>query len=900
MSAIGGPKLRGIGRPGDSDIVLCMDAHDAGSYPGEPTTNLYGIVGQSAQNNGNHTGTMVTGQPVNFPVPLAPPLYSYYKIVATGAWSSESNRCLQWAGTANFAVSTSYRMSFWARTDGPGSTFMYSFYGGGGGRNYGTLTGEWQFFSCQSTTQATYLPLEIVSTESGGQTYYVAAIQVEDKTYATPYTQYEARPASTNLMIDGKFTPSGGTITTSGGWTTHVFTSSGTFTPGCNSEAEILVVAGGGGGGTHSGGGGGAGGLLYYGSETPKTPNGGLVRVGSGTAYTITVGNGGAGGVADYPIASSRPGVSGANSSMAGGAISLTAIGGGGGSGSGGGEAALVGGSGGGGGRTVDGAAGTSGQGYAGSDGVGNTSPYYSGAGGGGAGGTGTPGDNTDGGNGGVGLQYSISGSAVYYAGGGGGNIQGGGGVGGTGGNGGGGDGSQINLYGFNATDNTGGGGGASAYVASPSSGRYGNGGSGIVIIRYRTFQDSSPSKHTITVSGDVTPSNAQSKFPGGSIYFDGAGDDYLSVPDSDDWNVGSGDFTVDMWINGSDYANVSYPALYSQFYSDSDFICLYFAGASRILLWGRTGGSGYSTLDHSGTTWTAGVWYHVALVRNGTTTLLFRDGVLLDSVTESWTVGDYAARLYVGWWGYAGNYGFEGYIDQFRFTKGTALWTAAFTPPTRRNLNGPVVDLSGHDNAGNFATTAMTDVTTYRDGQVIEPVASALWDFDGTDDIIHSYDINEATGTLAIWMKSTFSGTYSYPFGKQKGTETLAMAMHSTNSPAYSGDFWVRQTDGTSGSVQTNASLADGVWHQVVCMWGSGGLKIYVDGELNDTHAFAGHGNTTSGDADLGIGCLLNASDVPNYLTPMQAASVNTWSIQLTAQQVKQNFNSQRSRFKV
>jgi hypothetical protein len=82
--------------------------------------------------------------------------------------------------------------------------------------------------------------------------------------------------------------------------------------------------------------------------------------------------------------------------------------------------------------------------------------------------------------------------------------------------------------------------------------------------------------------------------------------------------------------------------------------------------------------------------------------------------------------------------------------------------------------------------------------------------------------------------------------------------------------------------------------------MWGSGGLKIYVDGELNDTHAFAGHGNTTSGDADLGIGCILNASDVPNYLTPMQAASVNTWSIQLTAQQVKQNFNSQRSRFKV
>ena len=40
MSTAGGPKLYGIGRGGDSDIVLCMDAHDAGSYPGEPTTNV--------------------------------------------------------------------------------------------------------------------------------------------------------------------------------------------------------------------------------------------------------------------------------------------------------------------------------------------------------------------------------------------------------------------------------------------------------------------------------------------------------------------------------------------------------------------------------------------------------------------------------------------------------------------------------------------------------------------------------------------------------------------------------------------------------------------------------------------------------------------------------------------
>ena len=50
--------------------------------------------------------------------------------------------------------------------------------------------------------------------------------------------------------------------------------------------------------------------------------------------------------------------------------------------------------------------------------------------------------------------------------------------------------------------------------------------------------------------------------------------------------------------------------------------------------------------------------------------------------------------------------YPLHGYIDEVRVTKGTALWTSAFTPPTRRNLSAPVVDRSGNDNGGNFATT--------------------------------------------------------------------------------------------------------------------------------------------------------------------------------------------------
>ena len=40
MGASAGPNLVGIGRGGASNLVVDMDAHDAKSYPGEPTTNL--------------------------------------------------------------------------------------------------------------------------------------------------------------------------------------------------------------------------------------------------------------------------------------------------------------------------------------------------------------------------------------------------------------------------------------------------------------------------------------------------------------------------------------------------------------------------------------------------------------------------------------------------------------------------------------------------------------------------------------------------------------------------------------------------------------------------------------------------------------------------------------------
>lgn len=281
----------------------------------------------------------------------------------------------------------------------------------------------------------------------------------------------------------GAFAATGGTVTTSGGYTIHTFTSSGNFQVLSGSKTvEYLIVAGGGGGGSDLAGGGGAGGLLS--GTTSVTP----------TNYTITVGSG---GIAALSVRGNSRGGSGVNSS----AFSLTSIGGGGGAGYwngvSGANIGSNGGSGGGGGAADAfpggvGGTGTAGQGFDGGR-AGGAGGYPGGGGGGASVAGGNSGESSVGGTGGNGVSNSISGSSVFYAGGGGGAnysstsgfSSGGAGGSGGGGNGGYNVGTDAAPRGIPGTPNTGGGGGGSSWNGSIPVGGYGQGGSGIVIVRY-------------------------------------------------------------------------------------------------------------------------------------------------------------------------------------------------------------------------------------------------------------------------------------------------------------------------------------------------------------------------------------------------------------------------------
>jgi hypothetical protein len=81
----------------------------------------------------------------------------------------------------------------------------------------------------------------------------------------------------------------------------------------------------------------------------------------------------------------------------------------------------------------------------------------------------------------------------------------------------------------------------------------------------------------------------------------------------------------------------------------------------------------------------TLNTWHHFALVVHGTAITTYVDGVAgtLGSTVSRGSIGGANWLLTIGDQQPSGVTPFQGFIDEFRITKGIALYTANFTPPT-------------------------------------------------------------------------------------------------------------------------------------------------------------------------------------------------------------------------
>jgi len=183
---------------------------------------------------------------------------------------------------------------------------------------------------------------------------------------------------------------------------------------------------------------------------------------------------------------------------------------------------------------------------------------------------------------------------------------------------------------------------------------------------------------NTISRYGNVRMSTTTAKFGTSSAYFDGAGD-YLVMPVSSSFGFGTGDFTIELWFNCTNGAkqtgalfDMRDPGNWQAMKPTIIFGArqVYFSSA------GVTKATSAVLPDNT--------WHHVAHTRSGGISRYFINGVLIGTVADTNNYGS-ASDAVIGqvsearttWDGY-----FAGYIDDVRVMKGTAAYTASFTPP--------------------------------------------------------------------------------------------------------------------------------------------------------------------------------------------------------------------------
>ena len=188
----------------------------------------------------------------------------------------------------------------------------------------------------------------------------------------------------------------------------------------------------------------------------------------------------------------------------------------------------------------------------------------------------------------------------------------------------------------------------------------------------------------TASITGNTsTVLDSDGKFTGyKSMNFGYSGGNTNNIRTNSVYNtIGTQDFTIEFWFKA---ANVDSGTNNHIFRSQNSNLLVARNGQSSpgdgSL---ATGGSVFDGIG-IGKAYTAGVWYHVALTRQGTTGRIFQNGVLKASNTTSGESFGTVGNLYIGnFTSPQAQYSARSKIQSLRMTVGVARYTSNFTAPT-------------------------------------------------------------------------------------------------------------------------------------------------------------------------------------------------------------------------
>ena len=294
------------------------------------------------------------------------------------------------------------------------------------------------------------------------------------------------------------------------------------------------------------------------------------------------------------------------------------------------------------------------------------------------------------------------------------------------------------------------------------------------------TFLDSSTNAFSITRNGNTTQGSFSPYGSNWSNSFNGS-TDYFSVTNATALQFGTGDFTIESWVYLNAFATSVAAVLSKRSGSAQDTTwAIDFAantGDLRYRILNSTGG----VITVSIGTVSLGTWTHIAVSKQSGTTRTYLNGVAGGTTTNSTSIDGSTNDLRIGTGDPGSSTIINGYISNARLVKGTAVYTAAFTPSTT-----PLTAISG------------TSLLTCQSNRFIDNSASPL--------------TLTPTGTPSVQRFNPFGASTAYSTsviggsGYFDGTGDYLNAGNSSNIDNFTGDFcieaWIYPTVSTDQSI--------------------------------------------------------------------------------------------------
>lgn len=187
-------------------------------------------------------------------------------------------------------------------------------------------------------------------------------------------------------------------------------------------------------------------------------------------------------------------------------------------------------------------------------------------------------------------------------------------------------------------------------------------------------FTDNAPTPKTWSSVSSAALSDSNFRFGTASLSLNGTSQ-YISTPQSTDFDFGTGDFTIEAWVYRNSTATFS---IFGKTLSAVTSLYLYCGGSGGTQLILFTSGVNLNAGNVP-----AGAWIHVAATRASGTTRIFVNGSVAGTSTSQGTSVTVSGAATIGSFfdGTTASNFAPGLIDEMRITKGVARYTGAFSP---------------------------------------------------------------------------------------------------------------------------------------------------------------------------------------------------------------------------